>query len=265
MGDVLRTIQGIVFDLDDTLLSKSEWTAQALEFAASKLKLDAQRVWELAARYIQAHGSADAGIYNHVLLECGQSDSAMNIRALVAWANQYAPAAGVLNLLAGVPQALAALGRHYRLAVIADGPVDCQKAKVRATGLDRLVASIVYSDAIDGIRSRRPDPRPFRAALAELGTRAQQTLFVGDNPGKDFHCARQLGLITARVMGGEFAAAVYPSPDHAADYEISSVARLPALLADAPEPRSILPRTQVPVISREILHVGSDLYMAHHP
>lgn len=256
MGDVLRTIQGIVFDLDDTLLSKTEWTVPALEFAASKLSLDAQRVWELATRYAQDHGGADAGIYNHVLLMCGQSDSAMNIRALVAWANQYAPARGTLSLLPGAAQALELLGRHYRLAVIADGHVDCQKAKVRATGLEKFVASIVYSDTIDGIRSRRPDPRSFRAALAELGTRATQTLFVGDNPVKDFLRPRQLGFITVRVMCGEYAATEYPSAEHAADFEISSVARLPALLADAPEPRTALSRPQLQSSDGDAARVG---------
>jgi putative hydrolase of the HAD superfamily len=256
MGDVLRTIQGIVFDLDDTLLSSSEWTAPALEFAASKLRLDAQRVWELATRYTQEHGGADAGIYNHVLLMCGQSDSAMNIRALAAWANQYAPPPGTLSLFPGVSQALEVLGHRYRLAVIADGHVDCQKAKVHATGLERLVASIVYSDAIDGIRSRRPDPRPFRAALAELGTRATQTLFVGDNPVKDFLRPRQLGFITVRVMQGEYAAVEYPSPDHAADYEISSVARMPALMADAPEPRTMPSQLQAKASNGDSARAG---------
>lgn len=256
MGDVLRTIQGIVFDLDDTLLSKSEWTAPALEFAATRLRLDAQRVWELATRYTQEHGGADAGIYNHVLLMCGQSDSAMNIRALVAWANQYTPAPGSLCLLPGVSTALEKLGRRYRLAVIADGNVDCQKAKVHATGLDRLVASIVYSDTIDGIRSRRPDPRPFRVALAELGTRATQTLFVGDNPVKDFLRPSQIGFVTVRVMSGEYAKTDYPSAEHAADYEISSVSRLPELLADAPEPRNTTPRSQVQTISPDTVQAG---------
>ncbi len=237
MGDALKAIEGIVLDLDETLLSSADWTVPALEFGAAKLGLDSQRVWELATRYIQERGSADAGIYNHVLLMCGQSDTAMNIRALVAWANQYVPQPGSLTLLPGAREALERLGRRYRLAIIADGAVHCQQAKVKATGLDRLVVSIVYSDGIDGIRSRRPDPRPFRMALNEIGTRVTHTLFVGDNPVRDFHRPRNMGFITVRVLTGEYAKLDYPSPEHAADYEISSIARLPELMADAPEPR----------------------------
>lgn len=238
MGDMLRAIEGIVFDLDDTLISKSDWTVPALEYGAGKLGLDPQRVWELVTKYIQQHGAADAGVYNHVLLECGQSDSAMNIRALSAWANQFEPPEGSLSLMPGVREALLALSKRYRLAVIADGPVSCQQAKIRATRLERLISTIIFSDAIDGIRSRRPDPRPFRMALGELGTRAALTLFVADNPVRDFQRPRAMGFITVRVMTGEYVNFEYPSPDHVADYEISSVARLPDLLADAPEPRT---------------------------
>lgn len=239
MGDALKAIEGIVLDLDETLLSCAEWTVPALEFGAAKLGLDSQRVWELATKYVQERQAADAGIYNHVLLMCGQSDTAMNIRALVAWANQYVPPPGSISLLPGAREALERLGRRYRLGIIADGPVQCQQAKIRTTSLDRLVVSIVYSDAIDGIHSRRPDPRPFRAALNELGTRATHTLFVGDNPIRDFRRPRIMGFLTVRVLTGEYAKLDYPSPDHAADYEISSIARLPDLLADAPEPRIV--------------------------
>jgi putative hydrolase of the HAD superfamily len=236
-GETLAAVEGIVFDLDDTLLSKADWTIPALEFAAGKLGLEPQKAWELATQYVAAHGAADAGIYNHILCMCGQSDSALNIRALVAWANQYAPAPGSLSLVPGAKEALASLSRSYRLAVIADGPVASQQSKVRATRLDRLVAAVVYSDAIDGVRSRKPDARPFRLALAELGTRSTHTLFVGDNPAKDFKRPRMMGMLTVRVRSGEYANVEYPSDEHVADYEISSVARLPGLLIDAAGPK----------------------------
>jgi putative hydrolase of the HAD superfamily len=236
MGEILKAAEGIVFDLEDTLLNKSEWTTQALEFAANKMGLDPHRVWELCTQYIQQHGFADAGVYNYILIECGQSDSAPNIRALSAWANQFTPAVGSLNLLSGIREALLTLSRRYRLAVIADGPVACQQAKIYATGLGSFISTVIYSDSIDGIRSRRPDPRPFQQVLSELGIRAAHTIFVGDNPLRDFQRPRTMGFITVRVTTGEYASFEYPSAAHAADYQISSVARLPDLLADAPEP-----------------------------
>jgi FMN phosphatase YigB (HAD superfamily) len=102
--------------------------------------------------------------------------------------------------------------------------------------LTHYCSTFVLSDSIDGIRSRRPDPRPYRELLGQMGTRASRTLFVGDNPVRDFIRAQQLGFVTVRVMTGEYATMDYPSSAHAADYDISSVARLPELLKAAPAP-----------------------------
>lgn len=232
----LKEIEGIAFDLDDTLYNMADWLVPALEHAARIMGMDEHRVWELATSYVHDQGVADVNIYNHVLLGCGQSDSALNIRAFVAAANTYKPPTGTLRLLPGVEEALGRLGRRYRLGVIADGLVEAQNAKIVALRLTHYCNVFVLSDSIDGIKSRRPDSRPYRELLSQMGTRAARTLFVGDNPVKDFIRARQLGLLTVRVMTGEFANMEYPSGAHAADYAISSVARLPALLEDAPDP-----------------------------
>jgi len=231
MGDVvLENLEGIIFDLDDTLYNKAEWLVPALEHAARIMALDEHRVWEAATSYVHSKGVADVNIFNHVLLSCGQSDSALNIRAFVAAANNYRPASGSLSLWPGADAALRQLGSRYRLAVMADGLVEAQNAKIIGLRLASFCNVFILSDEIDGIRSRRPDPRPYREALARMGTRASRTLFVGDNPVKDFIRARQLGMVTVRVMTGEYANMDYPSREHSADYDISSVARLPDLV-----------------------------------
>lgn len=232
----LKDIEGIAFDLDDTLYNKADWLVPALEHAARIMGMDEHRVWELATGYVHAQGIADVNIFNHVLLGCGQSDSALNIRAFVAAANTYKPPSGSLHLWPGVEETLRNLATQYRLGIVADGLVEAQNAKIVALRLTHYCNVFVLSDAIDGIKSRRPDPRPYRELVAQMGTRPSRTLFVGDNPVKDFIRARELGLQTVRVMTGEFASRDYPSSAHTADYDISSVARLPDLLASAPEP-----------------------------
>ena len=102
--------------------------------------------------------------------------------------------------------------------------------------LERFCQEFIYSDAIDGIRSRRPDPRPYRELIIRLGVRAPQIVFVADNPLKDFIRARQLGLVTIRVLTGEYAHYDYPSLEHTADYDIGSVAGLPQLMEELPAP-----------------------------
>jgi putative hydrolase of the HAD superfamily len=233
----LSAIDAIALDLDGTLFAEAEWVIPALEHAAQAIGLDSQYAWELATRYVHDRGAADAGIFNHVLLGCGQSDTALNIRAFAAAANGYKPVRGSLQLLPGAEDALAELAERYRLAVIADGPVACQRGKVEGLGLERFSRDFIYSDEIDGIRSRRPDPRAYNELIRRLRVPAPRILCVADNPLKDFIRARQLGFVTIRVLTGEFAHYEYPSPEHAADFDISSIAQLPELLAQGAQPR----------------------------
>lgn len=230
--------EAVVFDLDDTLFDKTLWLLPAIELAARKMDYDYVRAAELAHAYVAERGCADAGIYNYVLEGCGQSDSAINIRAFAAWVNQYEPEESSIPLFPGAIEALIEIQRHYKMAVIADGPALSQRAKIKGLGLEPLFASLVYSDEIEGIRSRKPDPRPYRMALSELRCRGDQAIFVGDNPMKDFIRARALGFHTVRVLTGEYAKMDYPSREHAADYQVSSVARLPQLLASPPAARA---------------------------
>jgi putative hydrolase of the HAD superfamily len=226
-------LEAVIFDLDDTLYDKADWILPAAEYAADQMGLDQQRVWQVASQYIQRVGSADAGVYNEILLQCGQSDSAINIRAFSAICCQYIPPPGSLQLLPGAKETLIEISSQYRIGLIADGPVACQKAKLIGLGIGPFISTVVYSDEIEGVKSRRPDQRPYRIAIQSLGCRPAQTIFVADNPIKDFIRANAMGMRTVRVLTGEYGRLDYPSPEHAADYEITSVAQLPGLIRRA--------------------------------
>jgi putative hydrolase of the HAD superfamily len=230
MNNVLSSLEGIIFDLDDTLYDKADWIVPAMEFAASHMGFDTHKVWEAATGYIQSRGRADASIYNHVLMACGQSDSALNIRAFIAWMNQYMPGRATLNLYPGVFEALHKLGLYYKMVLLVEGQPDAQRMKVGALGLDNIFQHIIYSDEIEGIKSRLPDPRGLKFCLERLRSRYGHSMLVADNPLKDFVRANQMGLITVRVLTGEYSKYSYPSIEHEAHYAISSAAQLPGLL-----------------------------------
>ena len=231
----MSKFKGVVFDLEDTLYDKADWIVPAIEYAAGLFGLDATRTLELIHGYQQQRGCIDSGIFNHVLIGCGQFDTAMNVRALSAWANQYQPSQGSLQLFPGVMQALAWLGQRFKMAIVTDGPVKAQKMKVDAVGITPIIPTVVFSDEIAGLRSRLPDPRGVLAAADELRIQPGQMIWVADNPMRDFVKVKACGITTVQVHTGEFAAQEPPSAEHAADYDISSVARLPALLEELHE------------------------------
>jgi putative hydrolase of the HAD superfamily len=100
------------------------------------------------------------------------------------------------RVAADVPAALATLRAHdLQLAVVSNfdarlGPL------LDALGVARLVDAIVHSSAAG---AAKPAPEIFRLALERLGTAADATLHVGDDPVADVHGARRAGLRSALI------------------------------------------------------------------
>lgn len=96
-----------------------------------------------------------------------------------------------VTLYADVPAALEELARHFRLFAVTNG-----NASLERTGLSRYFAGKV-SAASAG--AAKPDPKIFRAALAQSGEPAARTLHIGDDPELDVEGARRMGFRTAWI------------------------------------------------------------------
>lgn len=92
--------------------------------------------------------------------------------------------------------AVARLAVRVEVAVLTNGKVALQRAKLRAAGLDAIVSRVFVSEALG---FRKPDPRCFQVALRALGTRPEETLVVGDREDLDLEPARCLGCATRWV------------------------------------------------------------------
>jgi HAD superfamily hydrolase (TIGR01509 family) len=105
--------------------------------------------------------------------------------------------AAAIRMLPGAVEALAALRRTHRLALVSnftDGlPVRTVLAR---EGLDGTFASVVISAEVGRCK---PHPEVFAKALRELGAPASRTLFVGDDPEDDVRGAAAMGMRTAWV------------------------------------------------------------------
>ena len=55
----------------------------------------------------------------------------------------------------------------------------------------------------------KPDPQVYARTLEDLGVKASDAVYVGDNPAKDFVGARALGMSTVRI--------IRPEGDHMSD------------------------------------------------
>jgi putative hydrolase of the HAD superfamily len=103
--------------------------------------------------------------------------------------------------------ALHALG--IRLGIVTNGEVQFQEPKIRQLTIGRYLSTVVISEAV---HVRKPDPRIFAQALAEVSCPALHTWFVGDDPINDILGAAGVGLRPIWLTGGQPWLPEHPAP-----------------------------------------------------
>jgi HAD superfamily hydrolase (TIGR01509 family) len=111
--------------------------------------------------------------------------------------------------------------RGIAVAVLSNGWNPLQDRKVRRVGFDGPVI------ASGDIGAQKPSPQAFAALLAALGTPADETMYVGDDPHGDVAGARDAGLQAVWIDADRRA---YPPDLPAPPYTIASLEELLALI-----------------------------------
>lgn len=90
----------------------------------------------------------------------------------------------------------------YALGIVTNGRSPFQERNIDALGIRPYFGAVLVSEA-EGVR--KPDAEIFLRAAARLGVRADETVFVGDNPQADIAGAQRCGMkaiwFTARGIG----------------------------------------------------------------
>jgi putative hydrolase of the HAD superfamily len=100
---------------------------------------------------------------------------------------------------------------------------------VSALKLEGRFDTITFTD-VYGRENWKPSLKPFEITLRKLGVTAKESMYVADNPVKDFIGAKKLGIITVRIRrGGEYDS-MQLDAEHEADYNITSLWELQGLI-----------------------------------
>lgn len=232
-----RTVRGVIFDLDNTLIDFMHLKRQSIT-AAAQAMVDAgldrpvpeivdaiYRIYdregmeykEILDRYLVEH----TGALDHKILACGIVGYR---RARTANLVLYPHVKLTLMQL---------IRRGLRLAVLTDAPR--LKAWLRLANLN-LQHYFDFVITHNDTGHHKPHAAPFQAALGALGLPAQQVMMVGDWPERDIEGARALGLHTALALYGS----TMDTANHRADYELKDISELleilDALNAGLPHP-----------------------------
>jgi len=217
--------RALIIDLDDTLYDErsyvlSGFRAVAAEVAGRHPGVDADALFGAMQAELDAHGRGQ--VFDRALAQAGLAPDPETVAALVAAYRAHEPA---ITLWPGVAETLADLRRDHRLAILTDGLPLMQRRKVAALGVEALVDEVLYSWEHE---SPKPDPACYAEALRRLGTRAEETVVIGDNPGHDMAAARAIGAPSIRVLTGRFAA--QPDAGFPADAVAASFPEVPPVL-----------------------------------
>lgn len=214
-------LKAIVFDMDDTLYPESAYVRSGFRAVADWAA--GRYAWEAEASYAALNALFEAGVRGDTFnrwLAAQNADESMVQDCLQVY-RAHTP---TLTPYDDIPLLLRALKPHYKLGLVSDGYLAVQQAKFAALALGEWFDAVVFSDQW-GREHWKPSTRPFEAVLALLGVAAEEAVYIGDNPKKDFLGARQIGMKTLwykPAAAGIYDAHTPPTPDHAAHLTLAS-------------------------------------------
>jgi len=216
-------IRAIIFDLDDTLYDEMQFVRGGFEavssYASKNANVNQNVVYQLLLDVLEKHGRGQT--FDIALKKLGLYNKNL-IPKLVKVYRTHKPK---LSLYSEVRTVLSTLRKQgYKLGLITDGNVEVQRNKVEALKIKDFFDCIIFSDEY-GIEKQKPNPFPYQKALKELKASARETIYVGDNPYKDFVSAKKLGIHTIRIMRGQYKN-VTLNKEFEAEYQIINLGEL---------------------------------------
>ena len=189
-------LDAVAFDLDDTLAvprrDRTTLLAEALEATGAP---DISR-----ESYLEVHDDNLTERTREPIFRTLFDTHGTDADAAETAAAYRARVTDSLVPVAGVESMLERLRADYRVGLLTNGPVVAQRDKLDALGwTDAFDVALVTGELDAG----KPDRDAFDALLAALGTPADRTAYVGDDPIADVEGASGAGLTTIQVVAAD--------------------------------------------------------------
>jgi putative hydrolase of the HAD superfamily len=192
---VVRSGQVLIFDADDTLWENNVLFERALDDFVDWLvrpSLDRERIRtvfrELEAANLVAHGYGSkvflgtlADSFEQLMHRPVNDAERRQLDELTAALREQR-----VELIPGVADTLAALGRRHRLQLLTKGERNEQQRKIDVSGLVR------FFEAVDIVPEK--DVEAYRRLAKEYGLPVDDTWMIGNSPKSDILPARAAGM-----------------------------------------------------------------------
>ncbi len=194
----MKPLQGVVFDLDDTLYAERDYAASGFRHVAEVL---AEETGLLAEELLaKLWGDFEAGrrgdLFNRLLEAYPKAAESFDIPRMVSLYRRHSPNIELAPKTAELLGQLAAWG--VPLALISDGFLEAQEAKVKRLELAGFFDPLILTDSL-GREYWKPHEKAFRMVEEAWRLPGKVLAYVGDNPRKDFVAPRRLGWTCLRL------------------------------------------------------------------
>ena len=220
-------IEGVVFDLDNTLLDFMKMKQVAVRSAIrgmieAGLEIDEKKSFEDIITLYEKIGWENQKVFD-VFLEnsIGHVDNKFLAAGVVAYRR-----AREANLLAypNVNKTLIELTKlGMKLAVVSDAPSREAWMRIYYLNLYHFFDVVI---TFDDSGERKPSAIPFEMALKKLGLNPQASLMIGDWPERDVVGAKKIGMRTAFAVYGD----TFGTKVSGADWDIKDISELTRII-----------------------------------
>lgn len=197
MNDVFEGVEALTFDCYGTIVDWETGILRSLEpvLRGVERRPSDEALLEMYGRFESEAQRGAFRSYREVLREVGRRyGEELDCEVDAATADRFAEAVGEWPAFADSVEALQALGRRYRLAVVSN--VDDDLFGVTAAGLGIDFDEVVTAQQVRGYK---PGRAHFDEALRRLGLPKERVVHVAQSLFHDIAPANELGLVCVWV------------------------------------------------------------------
>ncbi|MGG0720046.1 HAD-IA family hydrolase [Robertmurraya massiliosenegalensis] len=185
-----------IFDLDDTLYCEHDYVKSGFKAVATELCSQSNYSFsEVYHMLLDVWKNSGRGqVFDEV---CKKINIETDISYLVDIYRNHVPK---IQLYEDALKIISTLKeKNKNISIITDGNSHMQWSKIKALRLEEWFDYIVVTGDL-GEEYCKPHELPYKKTIKKLGLRAEQCVYIGDNPNKDFITARKLGMGTVRII-----------------------------------------------------------------
>ncbi|MBR3544072.1 MAG: HAD hydrolase-like protein [Treponema sp.] len=195
-------IKAIIFDIDSTLYTNAAYAFEQVDCQvrrfASIRGITNDQARKMVADYRKKYAAENGG--KKVSLSNTLRSFGVSIEQSVQWRRELIEPADFLGLDKKLQEALAALGRRYKLLCVTNNPILPAQKTLDALGVADLMEVLV---GLDTCNLSKPAKEPFERAAKEAGVPFDKIISVGDRYDLDLAPALELGMGGVLVRGVE--------------------------------------------------------------